>query len=251
MWNLAQSTSTAGAILWLASAAGAFAQPAAEPEGILSGPKVEESEGGPKSFGEDAMSSRRQVPPIPFRAWRQAVLDLDLTSEQKASIEPIIAEHETAAAEFEAKHGEKASELRRQVREARQAGREPSIDLQKERQELRQLAPDAEAYQQRILAHLTPEQMQALDARVATMRQRLARDGERNQAPAGEAARNAAAAPDAPRPPARPMDEPLMAPTAPQPGTQLDEIGQRRLEFLQSRRSKSAPARDAPSSPAR
>lgn len=244
--ELLRMTAVGSALLIGAATIGAdepAAAPAVEPDGILAGPKVEETTGGPQSFGEDAMSPRRDEPQVPFRMWQRAVRELELTDEQLAALEPIIAELEAAGAEFEAKHGERARELRRQVREARQAGREPSIELQKERLELRRLGPDTEAFQRRILALLTAEQVTTLDERLAVMKQRLGREGAGNRGPDGERMDDASPAP-APR--SDPMVTPPAQPSTPSPVPQLDEIGQRRVAFLRSRQAKSAASPTSP-----
>lgn len=185
----------------------------ADDGGVLSGPKVPADSGeGNGSFGQGGGKGQR--PPMAggpmgeVRLFMGAVKSLhsQLTEEQRVSIEEIRSAFETSMREWMATNGEKIRQMRESMGEGRPQGQggsqgkdgkggsqgkgqpkgdspegKPPIDknAMEEMQKLKDSMPNLDEARNQILALLTPEQKNALQANMAQMRKDAGKmDGE-------------------------------------------------------------------------
>lgn len=224
--------------------------------GVLAGPKVDDAPPGKPEdmMGPAAREERRRAPDVPLQQWMSSVHSLDLTQEQRDRIQAIADEFETAQREYQESLTESDREMVQKVREARQAGTPPPAEYRDKMQKLEAGRPKPGPYQERIWNELTDEQQSQVKTKLEEIRQRMIERRRANGAPRGDSMDDMYQG--------RRRDSNRAKPQAPQnPGESthaqetdranvpagVDEMGQRRLNFLLARQSKSAqrPGRDA------
>lgn len=158
-------------------------------DGLLSGPKVGDESKQPQE--RERMRARAAERGMrgdfagAMRLWYATLQQVGLTDEQKQQIEPIRAEYLAAVETYVKENGEKLPAIREQFRAARQNGTEMPKEAAQEFKKLRELAPKAEPYQEKIWALLTPEQ-QKLFTEKREAAEKLARERGMNRSRPGE-----------------------------------------------------------------
>ncbi|MCH8152863.1 MAG: hypothetical protein IH830_10895 [Planctomycetes bacterium] len=146
--------------------------PVEEPgeRGLLAGPKV------PLAAYEQAnrfLGARRQ-PKVPLRQWFRVLERLDLSELQEAEIDAIRQDFQGARRAHDRADGQRISELRQLIHQAREAGEEPPLGPQQELTRLTTLGPHAADYQQRIWMRLDESQQAQMRADLKRIRKRIA-----------------------------------------------------------------------------
>ncbi len=151
-------------------------EPDAPPD-LLAGPDID---GEAADANNNAMTTTREQnarrlnrASIPPRLWIREARKFDLTSEQRATMESILAEFEAAQRAHLEEHGAELREISSEFRQKRNGDIEIKRELGKRVQELRELAPNFEDYQHRIWDELTPPQREELTQRLEMLQKQL------------------------------------------------------------------------------
>jgi hypothetical protein len=223
-------------------------EPAPAGGGILEGPKVDEAaEEGRDGFGMDERPDgkmRQRGPSARPRVWFNALKQLDLTTEQREKVQPIVEEFTRLRNEFETANGDQIKELETTLKAARDAGK-PDRELAQKVKGLRDKAPKPEPYMERIWELLTADQQETMRARLAELEKAAPRSGQRREEREGADPMQPAEGPMTPAADERPRRRDRTAPKEPSLEG-LDELAKRRAEFLRAHKSSAKAPTEAP-----
>lgn len=229
---------------------------------LLAGPKVKEEPGATDnpSFGGD--ERLRQTVEIPSARWFAALRGLGFTAEEREQVEAVAREYQDVAAAFRKENAAALREMQERIRKLNESG-EPDPKLREKYRELRDSAPDAQPYQDRIWQMMNEEQQEAFKVKLEEIRKELAERRAAQREDQINSMRRESRPDDmmAPRRGGGMMDDgpamdDEMAPRrgddaarrrgaargerGMRPGAGLDEMGRKRLEFLMSKQSESS-----------
>lgn len=155
---------------------------------VLSGPKVSDDAAkpdGPAKMGPNA-AQRRAEPKIPQRMWMREFEKLNISAEQQAQVDEILAEFHAEQQSYREVYGKQVDALMAQVRQARRDRQEIPLETRKQFQKLRESAPKFEDYQQRIWGVLDANQREQLTNSLnEAMEQLIERNAPGNRRGAG------------------------------------------------------------------
>lgn len=145
------------------------------PVDFLAGPQVAEKKVAEPADAPVMQRDGRAPITVPVRRWIRTVLKLELSADHRDAVEREITSWRQANRKFQQEHGEELSELRKQIRAARNGEVDSVADVDALRQrarEIRAKGPQIEEYQQRIWKMLEEPQQEQLREMLEEIRRR-------------------------------------------------------------------------------